>query len=62
VRVPAASADLPGAPSTLTDVWSGERVELEPPGAATAADSVIDVEVPAHGVRLLRLGPHHATA
>ncbi|GAA1713713.1 glycoside hydrolase family 27 protein [Isoptericola hypogeus] len=57
LRVPAASAGLPGAPLALTDVWSGVRVDLAPPGAASGGDSVLDVEVPAHGVRLLRLDP-----
>jgi hypothetical protein len=57
VRVPAASAGLPDRPAALTDVWSGERVDLEKPGAATGGDTVIDVDVPAHGVRLLRLDP-----
>ncbi|AEG43588.1 glycoside hydrolase family 27 protein [Isoptericola variabilis] len=61
VRVPAASADLPGAPEALTDVWTGERVRLAPASAATAGDTVIDVDVPAHGVRLLRLDADPAT-
>ncbi len=57
VRVPAASAGLPGGPIVLTDVWTGERVDLETPGAVSGGDTVIDVRVPAHGVRLLRLDP-----
>jgi hypothetical protein len=57
VRVPAASAGLPGAPTALTDVWTGEPVPLEAPSPGSGGDPVIDVEVPAHGVRLLRLDP-----
>lgn len=57
VRVPAASAGLPDRPAALTDLWSGERVELAPPTPGSGGDAVIDAEVPAHGVRLLRLEP-----
>ena len=58
VRVRAASAGLPGSPGSVVDVWSGEPVPLLPATAATGGDTVLDVDVPAHGVRLLRLdGP-----
>ncbi|SKC50753.1 Alpha galactosidase A [Krasilnikoviella flava] len=58
VRVRAASAGLPGCPAAVVDVWTGEHVRLLPADAATGGDTVLDVEVPAHGVRLLRLdGP-----
>ncbi|XXM84740.1 glycoside hydrolase family 27 protein [Cellulosimicrobium sp. PMB13] len=46
-----------GARPVLVDVWTGERVPLVPPSAATGGDHLVDVEVPAHGVRLLRLDP-----
>ncbi|MFV2145704.1 MULTISPECIES: glycoside hydrolase family 27 protein [Isoptericola] len=54
IRVPAAAAALPGTPTTLTDVWTGGQVRTEPATAATGHDTVIAVDVPAHGVRLLR--------
>ncbi|MEU2202707.1 glycoside hydrolase family 27 protein [Isoptericola sp. NPDC019482] len=60
VRVPAASAGLPGSPGSVVDVWSGEAMPLLPASAATGGDTVLDVEVPAHGVRLLRLDPSPA--
>ncbi|MFE6969337.1 glycoside hydrolase family 27 protein [Isoptericola sp. NPDC057653] len=55
VRVLAAAAGLPGRPAAVVDGWTGERVALGAPGPATGGDGVLDLEVPAHGVRLLRL-------
>ncbi|WP_125773363.1 glycoside hydrolase family 27 protein [Antribacter gilvus] len=60
-RVPAASAglaDLAGlaglAQGSLLDLWTGEEVALVTGAAETGGDAVVDVEIPPHGVRLLR--------
>jgi alpha-galactosidase len=58
VAVPAGAAGLTGHPDTLVDVWSDEKVVTLPATAASGHDVVLDLEVPAHGVRLLRHETH----
>ncbi|WP_321575540.1 glycoside hydrolase family 27 protein [Oerskovia douganii] len=63
VRVPAAAAGLaplaPGGAALLdvVDVWTGAGVPVDPAGAVTGGEAVLTLDVPAHGVRLLRLDP-----
>jgi alpha-galactosidase len=57
VVVPAGSAGLTARPPAVVDVWSGAEVATRPAEANTAHDVVLDLEVPAHGVRLLSHTP-----
>ncbi|WP_418277713.1 glycoside hydrolase family 27 protein [Isoptericola jiangsuensis] len=56
IEVPAGSTGVVGRPGTLTDVWSGDVVATRPAVSTTGHDVVLDLDVPAHGVRLLRHG------
>lgn len=61
VAIPASALGLDVAGTALLDIWDGQTIALDPPSPASGRSALLDLEVPAHGVRLLKYTPAEHT-